>query len=146
MGTSASRCAPPYVDLNHCGSEYVSAVLVAYPAPSICAKRRIWRHSLPTDVPCRAVGSMVCGVQFRGNGFLRKMVRHLVGAMIARGQHRISAEHIKRLLCEGMPEDLRKGGVRGWNTADACGLTKVDVEYPDDIRALFERPPDASAE
>ena len=79
-------------------------------------------------------------MQFRGNGFLRKMVRHLVGAMIAVGQHRIDPELIKGLLREGMPEDFRGGGARGWNTADACGLTKIDVEYPEDIRALFEHP------
>jgi tRNA U38,U39,U40 pseudouridine synthase TruA len=85
-------------------------------------------------------------VQFTGNGFLRKMVRHLVGAMIAVGQHRVDVEYIKKLLREGMPEDLKQGVARGWNTADACGLIKVDVEYPDEIKQLFEQPPISPAQ
>jgi tRNA U38,U39,U40 pseudouridine synthase TruA len=72
-------------------------------------------------------------VQFKGNGFLRKMIRHLVGALIAVGQHRIKKELIVRLLREGMPEEMEGGGARGWNTADACGLHKIDVEYPDGV-------------
>lgn len=80
-------------------------------------------------------------VQFRGHGFLRRMVRHMVGAMIAVGQHRTDPEHIKRLLRGGMPEDLREGGARGWDAAEACGLVKVDVEYPDEIKHLFDQPP-----
>lgn len=73
------------------------------------------------------------------------MVRHLVGAIIAIGQHRTEPEHIKKLLREGMPEDMRAGGARGWNTADACGLVKVDVEYPDKIKLLFEQSPSSSS-
>jgi tRNA U38,U39,U40 pseudouridine synthase TruA len=84
-------------------------------------------------------------VQFRGNGFLRKMVRHLVGAMIAAGQHKIDLEYIKRLL-KGMPEDLKHGRARGWDAADARGLMKIDVEYSDEIKLLFEQPATAAVQ
>lgn len=69
------------------------------------------------------------GMQVQGNGFLHKMVRHIVGAVIAVGQGQISQEYVESLLSQGLPPDMLTGGFRGWRVADACGLHKVNVEF-----------------
>jgi tRNA pseudouridine38-40 synthase len=70
-------------------------------------------------------------IEIKGTGFLRKMMRHIVGALIAVGKKKISCEYIQSLLDGGWPDTFDKGHHRGWTVADACGLHKVHVEYPD---------------
>lgn len=69
------------------------------------------------------------GMQVQGNGFLHKMVRHIVGAAIAVGKGKLSQQDIEGLLSQGLPPDMQTGGFRGWRVADACGLHKVNVEF-----------------
>lgn len=62
-------------------------------------------------------------IRFRvsGSGFLKHMVRHMVGYMLEIGKGNASRGDLERLLREG-------GKVR--ETAPAQGLTQVSVEYP----------------
>ena len=68
-------------------------------------------------------------IEIRGNGFLYKMVRFLVGSAVYCVKGRISLEEMSRLL-EG-----RAGDVRAPYCAPADGLTLAGVHYPEE----FER-------
>jgi tRNA pseudouridine38-40 synthase len=61
-----------------------------------------------------------------GEGFLKNMVRVMVGTLVDVGRHRFAPEHVAWLLQE---RDRKKAGV----TAPACGLCLVRVMYPADI-------------
>jgi tRNA U38,U39,U40 pseudouridine synthase TruA len=74
--------------------------------------------------------AQVISLQFRGKGFLHKMVRHLVGAAIAAGKQDVSSAYLRYLLRNGLPEHLAAGVDRGWRVAHARGLHKIKVEYP----------------
>jgi len=63
---------------------------------------------------------------FRGNGFLYKMVRNVVGTLIEIGQGKRSADAISEALRTG---DRRHVG----RTAPAKGLVLVGVEYPPEL-------------
>ncbi|MCL2569927.1 MAG: tRNA pseudouridine(38-40) synthase TruA [Firmicutes bacterium] len=60
--------------------------------------------------------------KFGGNGFLRNMVRILVGTLIEVGEGKISPNEINDILQSG---DRKRAG----KTADAKGLTLESVEY-----------------
>jgi tRNA pseudouridine38-40 synthase len=66
-------------------------------------------------------------LEFRGNGFLYKMVRFLVGSAVYCAKGRISREEMKRLL-EGSA-----GEARAPYCAPADGLTLVEVHYPEEF-------------
>ncbi len=61
-------------------------------------------------------------VEITANGFLRQMVRNIVGTLAEIGRGRMKPEEMKRIL---MAKDRRKAGP----TAPAQGLTLVEVEY-----------------
>jgi len=69
--------------------------------------------ALPERLYCRV----------RGNGFLKHMVRNMVGFLLEVGKGNAGQEDLRRLLTPGCPE---KAGP----TAPACGLFLVSVEYP----------------
>ncbi|HBZ57486.1 MAG TPA: tRNA pseudouridine(38-40) synthase TruA [Syntrophobacteraceae bacterium] len=74
---------------------------------------------------------------FEGNGFLRQMVRNLVGTIVEVGKGRLSPEDVRRILSS---RDRRQAGM----TAPARGLSLVRVVYPDEevgIRSIG--PPEA---
>eukprot|EP00892_Ulva_mutabilis_P003173 jgi/Ulvmu1/12857/UM098_0042.1 len=75
------------------------------------------------------VGPCEARFEVRGSGFLHKMVRHIVGAVIAVGQGKITTGYIQDLLNGAVPEGMYAGGFRGWHVADACGLHKAGVEF-----------------
>lgn len=58
----------------------------------------------------------------RGSGFLKHMVRNLVGTMIEAGKGNLDAERIRALLEPGV-------GIKAGPTAPARGLFLVSVEY-----------------
>jgi tRNA pseudouridine38-40 synthase len=60
--------------------------------------------------------------EVKGNGFLRHMVRSIVGTLVEVGRGRYPAEWITEVL-------LSKDRARGGRTAPASGLILVDVEY-----------------
>ncbi len=61
--------------------------------------------------------------EVEGDGFLRKMVRSLVGGLLAAGRHQRSVDELARALAA---RDRR-----AWPApAPACGLTLVRVDYP----------------
>ena len=61
--------------------------------------------------------------EVEADGFLRKMVRSLVGGLVAAGRGALAVEDLRRAL---LARDRR-----GWPPpADARGLTLVRVAYP----------------
>lgn len=75
--------------------------------------------------------------QFRAEGFLKQMVRNLMGALVAVGRGKVSPEAIRSVLTKGQ-RSLAPG------TAPACGLCLYAVEYASDGRGhkrhLFHQP------
>ena len=60
--------------------------------------------------------------EVEADGFLRKMVRSMVGGLVAAGRGAVTASYLDRAL--------RARDRRGWPApADACGLTLVRVSY-----------------
>lgn len=79
------------------------------------------------DGPLGPVGGERAAVfVFRGNGFLYKMVRNLVGTLVEIGQGKRSRDAVSEALRSG---DRRHVG----QTAPAKGLTLVGVEYPPEL-------------
>lgn len=58
----------------------------------------------------------------RGNGFLKHMVRNIVGTLLEAGKGNLDADGIRRVLTA--PE-----GVKAGPSAPACGLFLISVEY-----------------
>jgi len=75
--------------------------------------------------------------QFRAEGFLKQMVRNLMGALVAVGRGKVSPQDIRSVLSKGQ-RSLAPG------TAPACGLCLHAVEYASDGRGhkrhLFHQP------
>jgi tRNA pseudouridine38-40 synthase len=59
-----------------------------------------------------------------GGGFLKNMVRVMVGTLVDIGRGRFEPGHVTWLLQNG---DRKKAGA----TAPACGLCLINVQYPD---------------
>lgn len=59
---------------------------------------------------------------FKGNGFMRYMVRNMVGTLIEVGSGKITAEDVKKILSD---ENRKSAGI----CAPACGLYLYDVIY-----------------
>jgi len=74
--------------------------------------------------------------QVRGNGFLKHMVRNIMGALLEAGKGNLDEALLRRMLRPGFLDEpgARKAGPR----APACGLYLVSVEYPD---ILLNPPP-----
>ena len=63
--------------------------------------------------------------EVEADGFLRKMVRSMVGGLLAAGRGQVSVEQLE--------EALRARDRKTWPApAPACGLFLVSVRYPDD--------------
>jgi len=69
-----------------------------------------------------------------GGGFLKNMVRVMVGTLVEIGRRRFAPEHITRLLQDG---DRKKAGA----TAPACGLCLLKVYYPENSRVEITSQP-----
>jgi tRNA pseudouridine38-40 synthase len=80
-----------------------------------------WR-GLFGDAPPAADGARLLVWRFTGDGFLRHMVRNIVGTVVETGLGRRRPEDMAALLASG---DRRQAGP----TAPAHGLTLVSVEY-----------------
>ena len=80
-------------------------------------------------------GPLVC-LCFVGNGFLYKMVRSMVGALLEVGRGRMPAARVGEMLAS-------KNRSIAKDTAPACGLFLMKVFYEDDEwhRFDFDRPP-----
>jgi tRNA pseudouridine38-40 synthase len=65
-------------------------------------------------------------LDIEGTGFLRHMVRIIVGTLLQVGRGQKAPELIGELICRG---DRRLAGP----TAPACGLCLIDVHYPMDL-------------
>jgi tRNA U38,U39,U40 pseudouridine synthase TruA len=87
-----------------------------------CVRLNKKNNKKPKTAPC---------MQFRGHGFLYKMVRHIAGAVIAVGRRDVTLVYIETYLRDGLPDKSVKGQRRGWDVAAACGLNKYHVEYPE---------------
>ena len=64
-----------------------------------------------------------------GGGFLKNMVRIMVGTVVEIGRGRMVPSDIDRLLKDG---DRKMAG----STAPACGLCLIRVDYPDEVTSL----------
>lgn len=67
--------------------------------------------------------------EIEGNGFLYKMVRHMVGAALTVGRSRMSIAQVEAALLKGSKE-LPGAKYRGWNIASSRGLCLMRVDYP----------------
>jgi tRNA pseudouridine38-40 synthase len=72
----------------------------------------------------------------RGNGFLKHMVRNIMGTLLEAGKGNLDETGLRALLRPGFLDEpgARKAGPR----APACGLFLVSVDYPD---ILLNPPP-----
>jgi tRNA pseudouridine38-40 synthase len=70
-----------------------------------------------------------------GGGFLKNMVRVMVGTLVEIGRRRFTPDHITCLLLDG---DRKKAGV----TAPACGLCLVKVYYPANAAVVVTSQPE----
>lgn len=66
-----------------------------------------------------------------GGGFLKNMVRVMVGTLVDIGKGRFTPSDIERLLLGG---DRKEAG----STAPACGLCLIQVVYPEEFTSLPE--------
>lgn len=72
----------------------------------------------------------------RGNGFLKHMVRNIIGTLIEAGKGNLDEAGLRAMLRPGFLDEpgARKAGPR----APACGLFLLSVDYPD---ILLNPPP-----
>ncbi len=68
------------------------------------------------------VAGNIISIKFRGNGFMRYMVRGIVGTIISVGAGKLAPEEIEAILAA---KDRSKAGPN----ADSCGLYLVKVNY-----------------
>ena len=64
------------------------------------------------------------GMEFHGDGFLKQMVRNIVGTLVDMGRGRMDPADMDSILAA---KDRRAAGV----CAPGLGLTMVKVEYPE---------------
>lgn len=100
----------------------------AFRASNCVAKTTVRRID---DVQITVLGNRIT-IDVTGGGFLKNMVRVMVGTLVDVGKGRFLPDHVDRLLREG---DRKKAG----STAPACGLCLMYVEYPE----KFISPPEA---
>lgn len=99
----------------------------AFRASNCVAKTTVRRID---DVRITAQGNRIT-IDVTGGGFLKNMVRIMVGTLVDIGKGRFLVEHIETLLRDG---DRTKAG----STAPACGLCLMHVEYPEKFISLPE--------
>jgi tRNA pseudouridine38-40 synthase len=87
--------------------------------------------SLKTAHPAEFDGN-VLSLHVEANGFLKQMVRNMVGLLVAIGQGRFDASRIPALLAA-------RDRAQGPPTAPARGLTLVRVDYDDGIGPVAEK-------
>lgn len=68
------------------------------------------------------VDNNILVIKFIGNGFLRYMIRNIVGTLINIGENKYNPEYIKEIIDS---EDRKKAGIK----APACGLYLSNVYY-----------------
>lgn len=88
---------------------------------SNCVARTTVRRIDAVQITC--LGSRII-FDVTGGGFLKNMVRVMVGTLVDVGRGRFTPEDIERLLLQG---DRKEAG----STAPACGLCLIQVSYPD---------------
>lgn len=71
-------------------------------------------------------GKHTLSIEFEADGFLYKMVRNLVGALVEVGRERIYPKDIEELL---KMQDRSRGDLPSLVTAPAAGLFLIDVVY-----------------
>lgn len=83
----------------------------------------IRRFYLPLPGQVSAEGSPLLAWEFSGNGFLKQMVRNLMGFMLACGLQKLSPADAEILF------SAKDRSALNFVTAPACGLTLTRVEY-----------------
>lgn len=78
--------------------------------------------ALPGEASARPDSPLVAW-EFAGNGFLKQMVRNLMGFMAACGRHKLAPDDAVALFT------AKRRGALPFPTAPACGLTLRRVEY-----------------
>jgi tRNA pseudouridine38-40 synthase len=99
----------------------------AFRASNCAAKTTIRRID---SVQIAAQGSRIT-IDVVGGGFLKNMVRVMVGTLVEIGRGRLEPSDIDRLLRAG---DRKEAGI----TAPACGLCLIQVFYPEEFTSLPE--------
>ncbi len=75
------------------------------------------------DVQLEKTNETMFNVVFRGNGFMRYMIRYMVGTAIEAARGKITIEEVDELLDDSSPRHIVS-----WK-APACGLLLLDVIY-----------------
>ncbi len=83
--------------------------------------RTISKLEIQERVDSRAPGRMI-EIRVSADGFLRYMVRSIVGTLLAVGRNEVAADLVKRAIQEGDRSLVAA-------TAPACGLTLLSVRY-----------------
>jgi len=86
-----------------------------------CASRNPVKRILSADITCRPP---LVDIDVIGSGFLKQMVRILVGTVVEVGQGRRSADELPEILAS-------RDRTRAGRTAPAGGLTLIEVRYRD---------------
>ncbi len=85
--------------------------------------KRIHIRKIPPDPPLKkGGGGDFLHIEITGNGFLKYMVRNIVGTLVDVGKGKLTASDVKAIL---KGRDRKKAGA----TAPACGLYLVSVKY-----------------
>jgi tRNA pseudouridine38-40 synthase len=95
----------------------------AFRASNCVAKTTVRRID---SVQITRQGTQKIIIDVTGGGFLKNMVRVMVGTLVDIGKGRFTPSHIDRLLQEG---DRKEAG----STAPACGLCLMRVVYPEEF-------------
>ena len=119
-----------FASLQNAGTPHKSTVRTLY---------SITRNPARTPEAALPPGCLQIDVRFESNGFLKQMVRNLVGLMVACGRGRFDPERIPELLTSG---DRKLAPF----TAPPQGLTMSQIWYeddplPEDSRDKFHFPP-----
>jgi len=107
------------------------AAFQASGAATITTEREIFRIEILTTMNTNeglGAGRELMTVQIAGDGFLRHMVRIIVGSLVEIGRGRRDCRWLGRVLASG---DRRLAGP----TAPAHGLFLLGVDYPSDVLA-----------
>lgn len=114
------------VAMEEAASRFVGSHNFAAFRASNCAARTTVRRI--DSVQITRQGSRII-VEVTGGGFLKNMVRVMVGTLVDIGKGRFTPSDIGRLLREG---DRKEAGI----TAPACGLCLMEVIYPEEVTSL----------
>lgn len=114
------------VSMNDAAERFVGTHDFAAFRASNCVAKTTVRRIDSVKIECH--GALIT-IDVVGGGFLKNMVRVMVGTLVDIGKGRFAPSHIGQLLNGG---DRKEAG----STAPACGLCLMKVDYPEEFISL----------